>query len=162
MNEDQHTTELLKRALGLLARREHCRSELARKLARHATNPRDLDKVLDHCVAENWLNEVRYAAMLARNRASAGWGPRRVEHELKCAGLSETDIRAGLKDADVDWYATAADWLVRRKPDLSTEEARWKARGRLLQRGFTQDQADHALDVAEALEKGDVPSHGRG
>ena len=52
---------LQERAVALLARREHSRSELARKLAPHAESREELDRLLDELAARKLLSDGRYA-----------------------------------------------------------------------------------------------------
>ncbi len=52
---------LRERALQLLARREHARTELARKLKPHAESVEQLAALLDDLVARKLLSDERYA-----------------------------------------------------------------------------------------------------
>ncbi|MCP5266427.1 MAG: recombination regulator RecX [Burkholderiaceae bacterium] len=76
------------RALAYLARREHSRAELTRKLAPHAESPDELARVLDRLVSEDLLSDRRFVESLVRRRASR-FGLRRVAHELKGHELSD-------------------------------------------------------------------------
>ena len=58
------------RALGLLARREHTRAELKRKLASHASSPEILEALLDELQAAQWQSDTRYTQGLVRQRAA--------------------------------------------------------------------------------------------
>jgi regulatory protein len=75
------------RALRLLARREHSRLELERRLAADAADPQELADLLDDFERRGWLSEARVAEQhLAK--ASGRYGPRRVLANLKEKGLS--------------------------------------------------------------------------
>ena len=52
---------LRERALGLLARREHSRAELGRKLAAHLGPEDDLEALLEDLLKRKLLSEERYA-----------------------------------------------------------------------------------------------------
>jgi regulatory protein len=78
---------LTARALRLLARREHSRVELERKLAHHATEPLELAKVLDTLQARGFINETRVAQSLLHRRA-ARFGSARIRQELQAKGLA--------------------------------------------------------------------------
>ncbi|MBX6393997.1 MAG: recombination regulator RecX, partial [Burkholderiales bacterium] len=52
---------LRERVVNLLARREHSRAELARKLAPHVEEGDDLDALLDELAARKLLCDERYA-----------------------------------------------------------------------------------------------------
>jgi regulatory protein len=73
---------LLARALGYLARREHSRAELARKLAPHAESAEQLASLLATLEAKNLLSEARFVEVLARGRG-ARFGAARIRQELR-------------------------------------------------------------------------------
>jgi len=52
--------------LRLLARREHSRAELARKLAPHAGSAQELQTLLDSLIEKKQLSDARYASERAR------------------------------------------------------------------------------------------------
>lgn len=70
------------RAIGLLSRREHSRSELRRKLAPHCEDPATLETLLDELERGNWLSQERFAESIV-NRRAAGYGTRRILQELR-------------------------------------------------------------------------------
>ncbi len=58
------------RALRYLSQREHSRSELERKLARHAETPEDIPRVLDELQARGFIDHERVAVAVASLNAS--------------------------------------------------------------------------------------------
>ncbi len=76
------------RAIGLLSRREHSRTELARKLAPHCEDPAELESLLNELEAGDWLSQQRFAESLVHRRAPK-LGTRRVLQELRQHGLPE-------------------------------------------------------------------------
>jgi len=88
---------LLERALKLLARREHSRAELARKLSAHAGDPAEVEKVLDDCERRGWLSERRVVEQLVHARRTR-FGARRIEHDLRQKGISGEAVTAALAD----------------------------------------------------------------
>jgi regulatory protein len=85
------------RALKLLARREHSRAELARKLSVHAENPADVERVLDDFERRGWLSERRVVEQLVHARRSR-YGARRIERDLREKGVSGEAVAAALAD----------------------------------------------------------------
>ncbi len=81
------------RALKLLAQREHSRSELETKLARHVEEGEDLGAILDELEAKNFIDPQRVAASVVHRRASR-MGTQRVVQELRSKGLDDTLIKA--------------------------------------------------------------------
>jgi regulatory protein len=81
------------RAINYLARREHSRLELARKLAPHAPpgQPEALETLLDELERENWLSGQRFAQSVSKRRGE-GRGTALVMQELRQHGLDAADL----------------------------------------------------------------------
>jgi regulatory protein len=79
---------LRERALRLLARREHSRAELGRKLAVHAGSEDDLEALLEDLLRRKLLSEERYAESRAHS-LSRKYGAARIAHELRAKGLDK-------------------------------------------------------------------------
>ena len=97
---DKPAASLLKRAVALLARREHSRAELARKLMRRLDEGQDradVDAVLDELQRRDLLSEDRFAAAVVRARA-ARYGDARLRQDLKSRGATP-DAAATALDA---------------------------------------------------------------
>lgn len=101
------------RALRLLARREHSREELARKLAFHAQEGEDVEALLDELVKRGWLSDVRFAEQSIRAK-SRRFGPLKLAQQLRAKGIDEETISRGFR-------AAAAD-------GVSSMEAVWRSR----------------------------------
>lgn len=80
------------RALRLLARREHSRLELSRKLAPHVQEGEDLHALLDGLQAQGYISHERVAQTVARVRG-ARLGTARLVQELRHKGLDEDMVR---------------------------------------------------------------------
>ena len=128
------------RALKLLARREHSRSELARKLAPHAEDPAQIEALLDDFEKRGWLSEHRVVEQMVHARRSR-YGARRIERDLLGKGVSEEAVAAALP-ALKSGELTAAREIWRKKfggrlPRTPADRAR---QARFLQgRGFNFD-----------------------
>lgn len=121
------TPTLRERALRFLARREHSRLELARKLAPHAEDPAAVERVLDELEQRGWLSERRVVEQVVHARR-ARFGARRIGRELLEKGISEEGVAAalpGLKSGEQE--AARAVWLRKfggRQPRGPAERAR--------------------------------------
>jgi regulatory protein len=131
---------LRERALRFLARREHSRAELARKLVPHADDSAEIDSVLDDLENRGWLSERRVVEQVVHARRTR-FGARRIERELLDKGVSEDSVAAALpqlKEGELE--AARAVWLRKfggRQPGRPAERAR---QVRFLQgRGFDLD-----------------------
>ena len=95
---------LRERALGLLARREHSRAELQRKLAPHTEDAQELIDLLDDFTRRGWLSDARFAAALVHDK-QAKFGTSRLAYELRQRGVEESVVRdqlAELKDSELE------------------------------------------------------------
>jgi|SRR5665647_2238714 len=78
---------LRERALAMLARREHTRAEMTRKLAPHCEFPEQIEQLLDALAARGWLSETRFAESRA-NVLARKFGSRKIEYDLRSRGVS--------------------------------------------------------------------------
>ena len=138
-----------RRALDLLARREHSRQELARKLER-AFDAGLVGRILDALTQEGLLAEARFAAGFIRARARKGQGPVRIRAELAERGVDPGRIGAALAEADCDWLAIAIEVRARRFGPAAPQDYRERARQAkfLRYRGFGMEQIRAALAAA--------------
>jgi regulatory protein len=136
----ERARSLRSRALSFLARREHSRVELARKLAPHVEGGEDLEAILDELAAKGWLSDARFAEQVARAK-SRRYGPVKLAHYLRSRGLGEESIASGLLAAGDDG-AAQLEQVWRSRFHEAPADNREKARQiRFLQgRGFrTED-----------------------
>jgi regulatory protein len=131
---------LRERALKLLARREHSRKELGRKLAEHTDDPQEVQRALDECEARGWLSEKRVVEQLVHNRRSR-FGIRRIERDLEAKGVSGDAVAAALsqlKEGEVE--AARAVWRRKFGGRVPRNPAEGARQARFLQgRGFELD-----------------------
>src|SRR5262252_11189872 len=95
---------LRERALRLLARREHSRAELARKLQPHAAPEDDLGALLDELALRKQLSDDRYAESRA-HVLSRKFGAARIAQELRAKGVDKglaEDVAAAARSTEVE------------------------------------------------------------
>jgi regulatory protein len=133
--------------VALLARREHSRLELERKLRQRGMDGADLAPVLDELAAANLQSDARFAEHYARGRAERGYGPLRICAELQARGIGSAGVATALAILEADWAGQAC--LAREKRFGPDRPADLKERARqtrfLLQRGYSQEQIRRAL-----------------
>jgi regulatory protein len=120
----------------LLARREHSRAELARKLAPHAQTPEALAALLDSLASKRQLSDERYAEVRAHWLARK-YGAAKIRQDLKANGVSEALVERVCSEGELE----RAKAILERKyrQPASTREERAK-RARFLQsRGFSSE-----------------------
>lgn len=146
MKEERPDTpiELKVRALRYLARREHSRAELARKLAPHAESPAVLDLVLNELQRKRQLSDERYADARA-NWLSRKYGAAKIRHDLKAHGVAEAVIDRVSAEGD---YERAKAIIARKYRDAATTREDKAKRARFLQsRGFSYDVIRRLIDA---------------
>ena len=127
------------RALRLLAQREHSRSELAAKLARHVQEGEDLQAVLGELEAKGFISEARVAESLVHRRA-ARLGTQRLVQELRSKGLHEDLVRATADTLRATEFERAqAVWQRRFGEAAATPQERARQMRFLAARGFSGD-----------------------
>jgi len=135
----QPAMSLRNRALGLLARREHSRTELQRKLAAHAEDPQELVDLLDDLSRRGWLSDVRFAEALVQSK-QAKFGTTRLAYELRERGVADSVIReqlADLKDSELERARQV--WQSKFGVIPTDAKARAKQMRFLQSRGFSLD-----------------------
>jgi regulatory protein len=137
-----------RQALELLARREHTRRELARKLGARAYSEELIDATLDELEASGLVDAARFAEGFVRVRAARGQGPRRIRQELAERGIPAEQSGEWLNAGGHDWVQLARKARRKKFGGGLPETYRNRARqARFLQyRGFEMDQIDAALD----------------
>ena len=129
------------RALRLLARREHSRAELARKLAAHVDDKAELSALLDDLAAHGWISETRVVEQLVHAKR-ARYGPARLRQVLLSKGISEDLIAPALSKLKTGEVSAARTIWARkfRAPPTSREERAKQVRF-LQGRGFSLETA---------------------
>jgi len=142
--------QLRARAIALLARRDHSRAELERKLARHSPDAGRIAQVLDQLQTEKLLSDQRFAEGVVRVR-SARYGSLRVAQDLRARGVTgemASSLVSGLKAGEAE---RARDIWQRKfggPPQDGAERARQM---RFLQaRGFAPDVIRRVVPRAKA------------
>jgi len=130
---------LRERALRLLARREHSRIELVRKLQAHDPPEGELEALLEELSRRKLLSDERYAESRA-HALSRKFGAARIAQELRAKGVDKElaeDAATAARSTEVERARIV--WLRKfRKPPESREERARQMRF-LQSRGFSFD-----------------------
>lgn len=135
--------------MDLLARREHSRLELERKLDTRGFGQPLIAATLDQLEADGLLSATRFARSFVASRYARGQGPVRIRRDLAERGIEQA---GEWLDADeYDWAALARQTRERRFGTELPSAYREKARQmRFLEyRGFTHEQIRRALEFAD-------------
>ena len=146
MDAPDTPAELKARALRFLARREHSRAELSRKLAPHAESAEALLFLLDELEERKHLSDERYAEARAHSMARK-YGAARIRQDLKAKGVAAAVV-ARISPAGELERAKAI--LARKYRAAATTREERARRIRFLQsRGFSFDTIRGALAADE-------------
>lgn len=110
--EDPSYIRTLSRLQKLCSKAEYCASDIYKKALKALDgDSRAAARVLACLVEDRYVDDARYAAAFAREKASLqGWGPVKIRFQLRAKGVSEENITAALEEVDP---AKAADRLER-------------------------------------------------
>ncbi len=130
---------LRERALRLLARREHSRAELARKLRTYASPEEELETLLEDLSRRKLLSDERYAE--SRTHAlSRKYGAARIAHELRAKGLGKELAEQASGVARATEVERAREvWRRKFRAAPRTREERARQMRFLQSRGFSFD-----------------------
>ena len=127
------------RAMRFLARREHSRAELQRKLSHVAAEGDDVEAVLDELAKHGWLSDSRFAEQAVRSKARR-FGPLKVAHQLRAKGVGDETIAAAVRAAGEDGIANLEQVWRSRFSTAPVNERERARQVRFLQgRGFALD-----------------------
>ncbi len=140
------------RAMDLLARREHSRVELQRKLRdkfpEHVTL---VDNVVAGLQSDQLQSDERFTEAFVSSRIKKGQGPQRINLELQQRGVSASNIDAVLSVNDIDWCQLARAVLDKKYGGKPCSDFKEQAKRRqfLHYRGFNSDQISACFNSAD-------------
>ncbi len=135
------------KALYLLARRDHAKSELFRKLSLKGFPSAAIRTVLDELENENLLNEERFIASFIRFRSSKGYGPLKICAELAKHGIDHTRIKTSEIWQETAWHERAICARIKRFGETIPQNKE----ERLQQARFLQYRGFSSVDIRCAL-----------
>jgi regulatory protein len=137
------------RAMRFLARREHSRAELRRKLAASVPQGEDLEALLDDLARRGWLSDARFAEIAIRSK-SRRFGPLKLANTLRSKGVDEEAIAAGFRAAGADGVSSLQGVWGTRFRAAPANDREWARQVRFLQgRGFPLDDIFRYLKQLE-------------
>jgi regulatory protein len=156
-------------ALDILARREHARRELARRLRRRGFSREAIDAELNRLEGAGLVSDERYARLFVRDRLAVNpQGRRRILGGLRAKGIG-SDLAAAAIDEVYEERGIseteAAERLARKRLSLMRDDdpvaRRRRLAGYLARRGFAPEAVAAALRAALGGESAaSHPGHG--
>ncbi len=138
--------ETRKKALALLDRRDYGSEELCAKLIEKGAEPDEARAAVRYMIRVGFIDDERYAAMVARHYAAKGYGAGRVREELRRRKLDRELWDAAL--AELPEPDETVDALLRAKlrGKAADRDTVRKAGAALVRRGFTWEAVRAAAD----------------
>ena len=137
------------------AYQERCHEEVVSKLWTMKMDSGEIDQIMVHLIASNFLNEERFACSFARGKHRIKhWGKIRIINELKYRKISQTLINIALKEITLEEYLDTFHTLAERHWESIQETNVLKKRKKfsdyLVRRGF---ESNLVYDKVKELEK---------
>ena len=109
-NLNKNQLQLKKRALYYLGKRDYSRVELGRKILTDSESLKiskaDLELILNELEEKDWLSDDRFSEQFVLSKKRK-FGARKIAHELKLRGVSESIISRVLSDIKDDKFLLA-------------------------------------------------------
>lgn len=136
-----------KRAMDFLARREHGRLELERKLVQRSCPQEIASEVLNELESDGLLSDESFTESFVKMRCRQGHGPVRIRHDLRQKGVDKSIIDHWLSARSEQWLALISRVRQQKFGDGLPDDYKERARqARFLQsRGFTAEQIHTSL-----------------
>lgn len=136
------------------AYQERCHEEVVSKLWTMKMESHEIDQIMVHLIASNFLNEERFACSFARGKHRIKhWGKIRITNELKFRNISQTLINTALKEITPKEYLETFHELADRNWESIREKNSLKKRKKfcdyMLRRGF---ESNLVYDKVKELE----------
>ncbi|OUD14125.1 regulatory protein RecX [Thioflexithrix psekupsensis] len=134
-------------ALYYLSRREYSAYELRQRLLQKEFAERVINEALLKLEQDNYLNPARFVESLIYNKMQRGYGPLRIQQELRQHQIDSELLLQSERWQNADWFELAREVRQRRFGLTAIHDLKQKAKQArfLYARGFSQDQIKYAL-----------------
>lgn len=137
-----------RKGMDALARREHSHKELLQKLSQKGYPEEAVSDVLQELEDDGLLSDERFAEAYVNARRNKGYGPVRIQVELRERGVAAQLVEHFLYQDEFDWFALAEQVYRKRfGTDVPTELKEKQRCMRFMQyRGFTTEHIKACLN----------------
>jgi regulatory protein len=141
MEAQNSQTEVRKKAMDLLARREHSEQELRQKLKSRDFDIDDIDAALHALRQDGLLSDERFTESYVNHRFNAGVGPIKIRFELRQKGVAESLVDEFLEPFAGRWDELMQQQRARKYgQSIPADYAQRMKQARFLQnRGFSPE-----------------------
>lgn len=138
------------RMMALCSRREYCRKDILKKVMTALDGDvAKAEEVVGKLVEERYVDDRRYAAAFARDKASiAGWGAAKIRYMLAAKGVDREIIASALEEVDVSRADARLEKLMENKARSLKDDP--QRRIKLLRfgvgRGYAYEEVSSMID----------------
>ena len=138
------------RMRALCSRREYCRKDVLKKVMTALDgDAAKAEEVVGKLVEERYVDDRRYAAAFARDKASiAGWGAAKIRYMLAAKGVDREIIALALEEIDVNRADARLEKLMENKARSLKDDP--QRRIKLLRfgigRGYAYEEVSSMID----------------
>ena len=138
------------RMRALCSRREYCRKDILKKVMTALDgDAAKAEEVVGKLVEERYVDDRRYAAAFARDKASiAGWGAAKIRYMLAAKGVDREIIASALEEVDVSRADARLEKLMENKARSLKDDP--QRRNKLLRfgmgRGYGYEEVSSVID----------------
>ena len=138
------------RMRALCSRREYCRKDVLKKVMTALDGDAvKAEEVVGKLVEERYVDDRRYAAAFARDKASiAGWGAAKIRYMLAAKGVDREIIALALEEIDVNRADARLEKLMENKARSLKDDP--QRRNKLLRfgmgRGYGYEEVSSVID----------------
>ena len=138
------------RMRALCSRREYCRKDVLKKVMTALDgDAAKAEEVVGKLVEERYVDDRRYAAAFARDKASiAGWGAVKIRYMLAAKGVDREIIASALEEIDVNRADARLEKLMENKARSLKDDP--QRRIKLLRfgvgRGYAYEEVSSMID----------------
>ena len=138
---------------------ERCHEEVVAKLRSMKMDSEEIDSIMVHLIASNFLSEERFACSFARGKHRIKhWGKIRIVNELKYKNISQTLINTALQEISPEEYLETFHALAERHWESIRETNALKKRKKfcdyMLRRGFESNLVYDKVKELEGMAHG--------
>lgn len=139
-------------AVRYLTRREYGIEELRQKLVQRGAGSAIAGKVVSDLADNDLVSDQRFTEMYVRTRMRRLYGPVKIRGELRSLGVSDYLVGQAMSFEQETWFENASQWAEKRCRGELDYAGRAKIHRSLMNRGFTHEQANIALDRLNSID----------
>ncbi|MDD2576759.1 MAG: regulatory protein RecX [Bacteroidales bacterium] len=144
-DNDKRIRDAFSWAKAYCSKQERSHRQVVNGLLKRGLEPWEAEDVLAELISENYVSESRFAQLYAKSKFNQNqWGRKKIQHELRLMGLSESNIQLGLDQIPEHEYKALLEKLCLRKmQSLGKQEPssiKQKTIAFLLSKGFEYEE----------------------